>query len=144
MPSLPDPTEPGRRAFGTDRLLPAGGRPGGAPPWPSGHVPGEEEAREWTRLWSLPQGAEWEPLGASSTVERLARLTCLTSQQLDSGEVSAALVAQIARLENDLGLTPTAMARLRWSVVESQPKPKRRPAAPIRRRRLRAAPETEE
>lgn len=116
---LPKPhAGPSRRGLlATDRILPAEGRSGPPPKWPSGHKPTPAERAAWRRLWSLPQAVAWEALpGIPEVVERYARASCAVAADLDAGEVRAAMLAQLRGLESDLGLTPAALARLRWSI----------------------------
>ena len=116
---LPKPNAgPSRRGLlATDRILPAAGRQGPPPKWPSGHKPSRAERAAWRRLWSLPQAVAWETLpGIPEVVERYARASCAVAKDLDEGQVRAAMLAQLRGLESDLGLTPAALARLRWSI----------------------------
>jgi hypothetical protein len=97
--------------------LPAEGRKGPPPKWPSGHKPSDAERKAWRRLWALPQAVAWQDMpGCAELVERYVRVSCATAADLDDGTVKAATLAQLARMEGDLGLTPAALARLRWKV----------------------------
>jgi hypothetical protein len=120
--------EPSRRRASTDRVLPAEGRRGPAPKWPSGHKPTADERRAWRRLWATPQATAWEKIpGTIETVERYVRVSVAASRQLDAGEPQAALLAQLARLEDTLGITPAGLARLRWTLADPV-----QPAPPLR------------
>ena len=121
MNPLPQPwAAPSRRRSPTDRELPAAGRTAPPPAWPSGHRPTPEEAATWARLWALPQAVAWEQLpGVGEVVARYCRLTVVVSSQLNDGDVKAATLGQLRALEADLGLSPVALARLRWRIVET-------------------------
>jgi hypothetical protein len=131
------------RVSPVDRLLPAAGRKGRAPKWPSGLVPDDAEAAAWSRLWRLPQAVAWASLpGAAEQVERYARLTVAVGRDFDAGEVKAAALAQMRGLESDLGIGPTGMAKLRWHIGDA-PAPRSASVTPLqavpRPRRMRAA-----
>lgn len=123
MAPIPGASERHRGAA-VDRLLPAAGRKGRAPKWPSGHDPDPDEAAAWSRLWRLPQAVAWKSLpGASEQVERYARLSVAVSRDLDAGEVKAAVLAQMRGMESDLGIGPTGMAKLRWRIEDAPTRP---------------------
>ena len=127
---LPSSHSDARRGASVDRLLPAEGRPGAAPDWPTSHTPSEDELTAWESLWALPQAVAWESLpGAAHVVARYVRLGIAVDAMLDAGEPAAALVAQLRGLEADLGMSPAALARLRWRIVD-KPKPKPTPKHP--------------
>jgi hypothetical protein len=49
----------------------------------------------------------------------------------------AALLAEVRQMEDRLGLSPMAILRLRWTIVDELPADTVRPAAPSTRSRLR-------
>lgn len=120
--------------------LPAGGRSGPTPPWPGGYEPNEAEWAHWARLWCLPQAVVWERLGWADPVARYVRLLVAVDATLASPKPIVALVDQLNRLEDRLGLTPMSVLRLRWEVEGSEAPPAvpLRPVPTSRRRRLRA------
>jgi hypothetical protein len=100
--------------------LPASGRVGDPMPWPLPVSIGatQQHARElevWTRLWATPQAVAWERLGWTDVVARYARLIV----QAEVYGAKPAFLAEVRQLEDRLGLNPLAMARLRWTIVES-------------------------
>lgn len=122
----PAPKHPSQRrrrntAQGLTRL-PAEGRDGRAPKWPLAASPDPVTARAeralWRSLWSTPQAVAWERSGWTRVVARYTRL--LTGIEAADG-AAAALLAEVRQLEDRLGLTPLAMQRLRWEVVEAPP-----------------------
>lgn len=139
MPPLPSHLTERRKAVPVDRLLPAEGRKGRRPSWPSGHEPTEAEARLWARLWKLPQAVAWADLpGVAELVERYTRVAVRVAADLDAGTVMAATLAQLRGMETDLGLNPPGLAKLRWQIAPATP-PKPAPTvAPMRPRRMRA------
>ncbi|MGW0419473.1 phage terminase small subunit [Streptomyces sp. NPDC003015] len=94
--------------------LPPDGCQDEPPPMPPGRAWSDAEAEHWRELWRSPQAHVWDD-SVSLTV---ASLVVATSTILGPGRVSAQLIGEQRALSNDLGLTPTAMERLRWVVGE--------------------------
>lgn len=87
------------------------------------------EAALWAGLWALPQAVEWERQRWLREVAQYVRWEARAEQ----GDLDA---AKEARQRGDrLGLTPLAMLRLRWKVVEDETaaRPRRRPVTGGRR-----------
>lgn len=124
MGPLPKPPSqqrrPGRGFVAGGTTLPARGRLGRAPKWPlpeSGIESANAREREiWTRLWHLPQAVQWELMGEGivGVVARYARLSTLAETRYAKGVT----LAEVRQLEDRLGLTPMAMARLQWVVSD--------------------------
>jgi hypothetical protein len=94
--------------------LPAAGRPGKPPKWP---LPGRMQAGEleaWRDAWRTPQAVQWERLGWQRLIARYVRVL-VESEQPDA---NAATRGEVRQLEDRLGLSPMAMLRLRWSIVD--------------------------
>ena len=102
------------------RQLPAAGRPGPAPRWPLG---GKAPAL-WKELWASPQAVAWEEAGWTRMVARYTNLV-LASEQPDA---QVTLLAEVRQLEDRLGLSPMAMRRLLWEVVDDVAEDKPVPA----------------
>jgi hypothetical protein len=98
------------------RKLPAEGRAGPPPCWPLETL-SEAESAVWAEIWSTPQATEWERLAWPHPVARYVR--CLVASEQYGAK--AALLAEVRLLEQQLGLTPMAMLRLRWEVVDDLP-----------------------
>lgn len=99
--------------------LPASGRQGDAPLWP---LPSPTTARPleiWGRLWATPQAVAWEAMG-SSTLLMVARLARLMELAEHGGRGQGVVLGEIRQLEDRLGLSPQAMARLGWRIVEDE------------------------
>lgn len=74
-------------------------------------------------MWQSELAAEWHPVLDYEAVHRLGNLYA----NLEDEAPNAALLAQIARLEGELGLSPAARKKLyvRVAEVENRPKPER-------------------
>lgn len=71
----------------------------------------DSELALWTKLWATPQAVEWEALGWLDEVALYTRWMVLAA----SGDLAAGKEAR--QYADRLGLTPLAMARLRWEVA---------------------------
>ena len=113
----PKPPEQRRRRNATPSTvrLPAEGREGPIPPWPLSK-PTKGEASVWGELWGTPQAVAWERLGWTRTVGRYARLL-VKSEKPGASTFSC---GEVRQMEDRLGLTPMAMLRLRWEIVEDE------------------------
>lgn len=118
--------------------LPATGRKGNTPRWPlNGRTP-----RGWVGLWKKPQAIMWERNGDELLVARYLHLRNMVQQPEDLNSVKPTVLGELRQMEDRLGLSPMALLRLRWEIVEdtpekvSAPRPKR-----SRRARLRIVAE---
>ena len=113
-------------AEGYDGEVPEFGLPGATP----------RELAVWEKLWRTPQAAAWarEPW-RHSTVENYARWAVRS----EDPEASAAIMAQVHRLGDQLGLTPAGLRENGWVIARDEVTPKRAersaPSAPTRRLR---------
>lgn len=96
------------------RSLPPDGYAGPIPEWPFG-----DEPKLWSDLWRTPQADAWSEMGWTRVV---ARYVSLLIEQ-EAGKANAALLAEIRQMEDRLGLSPMAMKRLQWEVVEGMKEP---------------------
>lgn len=71
----------------------------------------ESELELWTKLWATPQAVEWEALGWLDEAALYTRWMVLAA----SGDLAAGKEAR--QYADRLGLTPLAMARLRWEIA---------------------------
>lgn len=72
------------------------------------------ELELWRDLWKLPQAVEWERLKWTRDVAQYVRYKVLAELgDLPSGK-------EARQYSDRLGLSPLAMLRLRWSVVEDE------------------------
>lgn len=118
------------------RVLPADGRKGDPPPFPEPRRLTKDEQRRWAKLWATPQAEAWEQLELFDQVARLMRMQVAVDRALSDGSVRASMLSEIRQLEGALGLSPMALARLRWSIEDPVAEPKTRTRST--RERLRA------
>jgi hypothetical protein len=110
-----EPIRREKRADGEWFVLPSSGCSRPIPRWPHG-TPSPAEAARWRRLWRLPIAVWWwEQQIDPDLIGRYVRLA-----------YSKPHLGSISRIENDLGLTPAGMMRLRL-VVEGPEEPKWQP-----------------
>lgn len=121
--SGPTPKSPETRARRNKTVamtrLPKSGRTGRTPKWPL-PKPAKADALSrhtdtvWHELWTTPQAVQWERMGAGTLreVAAYARFRAMA----DYGDLDAQRESRL--LGDRLGLTPAAMLRLRWEVVD--------------------------
>jgi hypothetical protein len=152
--------------------LPAAGRVGPAPRIPKTTELGAAGRAWWRWAWSTPQAAAWDA-GSFQVILRRARLEDAVSvlEEFDLGEPPSdpdeldgyletlkwvvqvlkgvatgalGVMREMRELDDRLGLTPKAMAQLRWSIVAEEEEPERVTVEVVdrlaeRRRRLASA-----
>jgi hypothetical protein len=119
MPGPPPKAAGSRRRRNTTqaaRILPATGRPGAPPRFPLRSGASDAVAALWAELWATPQAVAWEDLGWTRVVARYCRWVVACED--DHADPPVALLAELRQLEDRLGLSPMAMARLRWSIEQ--------------------------
>lgn len=159
---LPDPNRRRRNAPTISTThLPAGGRPGPPPRVPAPARLGKAGKAWWRWAWATPQAAAWDP-GSLQVIARrasleddiaaLADVRGLDFSELldtdDQGRVTAVvrrlaalatgrigIAKEMRELDRALGLTPKAMAELRWTIAADEVAEARQARAP---RRLKA------
>lgn len=112
MGPAPNPNARRRNARPTGVELPAEGRAGEPPAWPLD----EQTSREtdiWSAAWSTPQAAAWERFAWTLDVALYVRFMALA----ETGDLNAAKEAR--QWSDRLGLSPLAMLRLQWRVVQN-------------------------
>jgi hypothetical protein len=67
-------------------------------------------------VWKLPQAVAWERLNSERTVARY----CLVLAASEERGASGAILAEVRQMEDRLGLSPMALLRLRWSIVDDE------------------------
>lgn len=111
--------------------LPQGGYTGKVPDWPLVNEASDAELSYWEALWRTPQATVWAESGAG--VARVVARYVMTAV-LSEVEPTASMLAQVSKMEQNLGLTPKAMKDLQWEVDASSPdKPKLAEVTPIDR-----------
>lgn len=119
MPKPPGFTQPSGKGQNTVvgiRRLPRSGRKGPAPEWPlddwrAGEMP------IWVSLWKLPQAVAWEDQHVERVVARYVRLL-RSAETAPQPIMTGSLYAQVAAMEDRLGLTPKAMRLLLWVIED--------------------------
>lgn len=98
----------------------------------------ERELEVWAEAWRTPQACAWsmEPW-RWPTIAEFCRLKTIVEQEPDA---NAALVAQLHRFRDQIGLTPAGMRENGWGIAHDEVTPKREQAEPKAKpqRRLRA------
>jgi hypothetical protein len=139
-PPAPDGARRRRNHTPAVRELPAAGRPGAAPSWPLPAAPSDDEVGLWDELWASPQAVAWQDMGAglARVVARYVRWTVAAEQGIPA-DVATSALAELRQLEDRLGLTPMALARLHWTIDQQASEPG--PEAPPSPSMPAAAPE---
>ena len=120
----PNPNAPHSRyrtGTGADRAtvwLPPMGCEDPAPELPPGRPWSDAERQMWAELWASPAASQWE----ESMSPVVSALVVASSTVNTSGRPSAQLIGELRALSDDLGLTPTAMARLGWKIGDDPAK----------------------
>lgn len=73
----------------------------------------------WAWAWRTPQAAAWDDGAVMAVARRAALESAFYRLAMKSPEKVAALAAKIVELDGKLGLTPQALAALRWRIVDS-------------------------
>src|SRR5690625_4375043 len=138
----PDPNSARSEARGVDlRALPNEGYQGEVPPFPLGAGPDLVVMREieiWAEAWTTPQAAAWaQDEWRWPIIAEYCRLKAIVEV---NPAASAALVAQLHRYRDQIGLTPAGMRENGWAVkkVDIQPSAgarETRKEPPVRRMR---------
>jgi hypothetical protein len=69
----------------------------------------------WDKLWTLPQAEEWERMQC----EELVALFCrLQAAALAASPPDTKLTAEMRQIDMKLGVSPGAMATLRWEIAD--------------------------
>lgn len=137
MPSGPLPKPPAERVRRNQPTIPTTKLPaaGFAGPAPKCPVKLSRAGKAWWRwAWRTPQAAAWSD-GDLYVIARRAQL----EDDLDAARAEGVPIGSLSKaateLEDRLGLTPKAMAALRWSIVAEETAEK---ASTTERRRLQA------
>lgn len=105
--------------------LPRAGRKGRTPSPPAWLDLGEVGLAWWKWAWRTPQATQWD----SSVAPLVARRAALEDQwngtfkDKNGEEITppASLMKSVLDLDDRLGLSPKALAMLRWSIVDETP-----------------------
>jgi len=99
--------------------LPAVGFDGASPAFPLPEM-SVREAEVWESLWRTPQAAAWvlEPWRW-----RIVAMYVRWSVRMEDMEANAALVGQVIRLGDQIGLTPAGLRENGWKIGASTSEP---------------------
>ncbi|MFN6118238.1 MAG: hypothetical protein ACK5CE_01155 [Actinomycetes bacterium] len=101
-----------------ETALPAEGRQGPPPPLPPLKDWHPRTVEAWAAWWATPQALLWDQDG--KTMHRWALLyDVLVTDPVAPPSVHA----QLLQVEDRHGMSPQAMAKLRWAVRASEPEP---------------------
>lgn len=92
-------------------VLPAAGRKGPVPKWPLSKATARE-LELWKEEWRRPQAVEWLRLGLQITVALYVR--SLVGAEKPKAPVN--LRTLVKQLQEELGISPSGLARLRWKI----------------------------
>lgn len=116
--SGPSPSETSarsdRRGFKLT-ALPAEGYDGPAPVFPLAD-PSERELEVWADLWRTPQACAWSMPSESWRVRTVALYT-RTVVRCEAPDAGAALLAQLHRFADQIGMTTAGLAEMGWKVA---------------------------
>src|SRR5699024_6439103 len=112
------------------QALPNEGFQGRVPDWPLGPGPDEVAGRElavWAEVWSTPQAAAWAlESWRWPIVAEYCRLKSIVEAD---PAASAALVAQLHRYRDQIGLTPAGLVENGWAIAQAEIQPTERAAS---------------
>lgn len=96
--------------------LPADGRAGDAPDWPLSPRATRREVALWRQEWRRPQAVAWQARGQEIEVALYVR----TLRMTEKPGATAAMLAELRRQRDALGLTANGMKSLRWIIETGQ------------------------
>ena len=96
--------------------LPADGFQGSIPSFPLPEM-SDRESEVWDELWRTPQAAAW-------SVEpwrwRVVAMYVRWSVRMEDSEANAALVSQVIRLGDQIGMTPAGLKENGWQIAAAE------------------------
>lgn len=95
--------------------LPAEGYTGPIPDWPLTN-PSDRELTVWNTLWSTPQACAWSMPSESWRVPTVA-MYCRTLVRCEAPDAGAALLGQLHRFADQIGMTTAGLAEMGWAVA---------------------------
>jgi hypothetical protein len=95
--------------------LPAGGYSGEAPAFPL-PLPSERELEVWAQAWTTPQACAWSMPSEAWRVRTVAMWVRL-SVRCETEDAPAALLGQLHRFADQIGMTTAGLAEMGWKVA---------------------------
>src|SRR5699024_6145461 len=108
--------------------LPSKGYDGPVPEFP---LPGQSprEAEVWAQVWRTPQAAAWA-LPSEAWRQRTVALWVRTTVRCEDPDAGAALLGQLHRFSDQIGMTTAGLAEMGWKIANpEQPEPQQKPSA---------------
>lgn len=116
--SGPKPTEDSgrsdRRGYSLT-ALPAGGYDGETPDFPLPAVT-ERELAVWTEAWKTPQACAWS-MPSEAWRARTVAMWVRLSVRCETDDAPAALLGQLHRFADQIGMTTAGLAEMGWKVA---------------------------
>lgn len=106
-----------RRGF-TLTALPSEGYRGPVPEFPL-PSPSDRELAVWESLWRTPQACAWS-MPSEAWRARSVALYTRTVVRCEDPEASAAMLGQLHRFADQIGMTTAGLAEMGWKVAEDQ------------------------
>lgn len=103
-----------RRGFALT-ALPAEGYDGPVPEFPLPD-PSERELEVWEQAWRTPQACAWS-MPSEAWRQRSVAMWVRTSVRCEAPDAGAALLAQVHRFADQIGLTTAGLAEMGWKVA---------------------------
>lgn len=122
--------------------LPAQGYDGPMPDWPLSEA-SERELDVWADLWRTPQACAWSMPSESWRIRSVA-MYCRTLVRCEEPDAGAALLGQLHRFADQVGMTTAGLAEMGWSVAVDEvgerrsEQPAEKPKPTSSRNRLKA------
>lgn len=115
----PDPASgrSDRRGFKLD-ALPADGYAGPAPDFPLPE-PSERELDVWADAWATPQACAWS-LPVNAWRVRTVALWVRLSVRCEQPDAGAALLGQLHRFADQIGMTTAGLSEMGWRIGEPE------------------------
>jgi hypothetical protein len=81
--------------------------------------PSEREVEVWEQTWRLPQANAWaQP--SEAWRQRTVAMWCRLSVRCEVADAPAALLAQLHRFADQVGLTTAGLAEMGWAVATDE------------------------
>jgi hypothetical protein len=95
--------------------LPAEGYTGPIPEFPL-PAPSERELEVWAAAWRSPQAAAWA-MPSEAWRQRTVALWVRTSVRCEDPDAGAALLGQVHRFADQIGMTTAGLAEMGWKIA---------------------------
>lgn len=107
--------------------LPAEGYTGPVPDWPLS-LATDRELTVWADLWETPQACAWSMPSEAWRTNTVA-LYCRTLVRCEAPDAGAALLGQLHRFADQIGMTTAGLSEMGWAVATDELAARREPDA---------------